>query len=696
MDNRIFHTTQLITFTINNCTRELNRTFDFGDMTVKSSLACSISHRYTMPGIYEVLVSTPKHHSFMMSLYLQDKIRSLVLDNSIKASVVLESFWLYWKILWGTLPLIEVNYGNGTGSYNFNLGDLRGSYVGFSSHNYTATGIYNITGVASNLVSREMFITEAIVEDRVIIQDIDVTYLGIFDRYYQVEKLLVNITLSSGSNPHHRFTMDNGVIIANGLNQSLLYSYSQPGTYNLTVEIYNNASRANITKQIIVHPVIPINDDARLTIPPNVFLTPTQIDINLTIADPFECICDFGDGTSRRFLSIDNITVLPHVYASIGVYPVTVNCSNSFSSKIFRANAVVQKAITGLAFTNDGPKEMNETVTFRVSSTDWGTDSCYYITLGDGTSYGFGKQHCKAKHPDVNFKEINNDTYIMTNMYYQIKLFYSYLHAWNEVTEFEMTGMFPIQKISCNYPNATILDIAKDMKSPTNFTRLDTLLFESWIEIDCRATQIKDLSWNYVNILKNGDHGTEEKSLGITESTTVYPRTIDYGLYLLRFNVSMRDQEGVFNYDERYFKVVPNDLRPIIDGGSTIVRGFDKYTYFDGYRSFDPDYYGNSDFGYYWYMTKDLETDFNLNAILNGRPIEESPPYDEREFCNMSFPRIYKGSSTIRLFTGLLKVHETYAVFLIITRTIHGVKRWKETYQLLEIVEGDPPAIGIK
>jgi hypothetical protein len=609
----------------------------------------------------------------------------------------LESFYLYWKIDQGTLLFVEVNFGNGTGVYNLTLGDLQEIYIGFSSHNYSSVGIYNITVVATNHVSRQMFFTEAIVEERVIITNMTVTYLGIFDRYYQVDKLFINVSLNGGSNPHYRLFMGNGLIISNGLNSSLLYSYPQPGIYNLTIEVYNNASSANITTQIIAHPVIPINEDARLAVVTNVYLTPTLFNIDLTIANPYECLWDFGDGNSSRILSTDNITIIPHVYDNVGVYPVAVTCTNHFSTKVFTANAIVQTSITGLAFTNDGPREMNETVTFTISSTDRGTDSCYFVTLGDGSSHAFGKQHCKSVYPQADFKEINNDTYIMNNMYYEIAVFSSRLHAWNLVSEFKMERRLPIQKISCNYPNTSILNIAKNVENPTNFTRLDTTLFETWTGIDCRATQIKDLSWTYVNVSKDGVLGGNLQSLGINPTTTIYPRNIDYGLYLLRFNVSMRGQDGVYQHDEGYFKVIPNELRPIIDGGNVIVRGYDKTAYFDGSRSFDPDYYGNSDFKFYWYFTNDTDYELDFDTITGGAPIEHSPPFNEEDFCNMSIPRrFFNAGPKIQLFTGRLRVNKTYAIFLVVTRTIHGVKRWKEAIQYMEVVEGDPPAIGVK
>lgn len=694
----IVSTKQLTNFTINNCNQSQVKTIIFGDESANVlTNECTFQHNYTKPGIYELRVSIPRHEEFTLALYVEEEVSGLAVLSTSRYSLVGEEFFINWTLSEGTLPHLEFNFSDGTDVYKFNINSVNDGYLGNIIHKFMKAGSYNVSIVSYNLVSRLEVLTEAGINIPVNISNMSVAYHGFFDRYHQLEYMTINITLHSGDFPNYRYFMGNDVIISSQ-SPYLNYTYPKPGRYNLTVEVSNKASAKNVTKVIDVYPVVPINDKAYMAANNTVLSTPTLVEFDLDDANPYECIFDFGDGNSFRLLSTFNLTNLSHNYTASGIYTITVKCSNALSSKTMKVSIVLQAAIKGLVFTNDGPKEMNETVTHTATAEDWGTDSCIYFDFGDGSSAGIGKTHCKSKYPGITFKEMQNSTFIFQNMYYEVKLFSTSVHAWNLISELKEEMRLPILKISCGYPNTSIVGLSTDVSAPTKITRLTSLTLESVTKVVCRATNIKLFHWSYFKISPSEIKIGTDKNLSTKEFTFLQPYIMDYGLHVIRFNVSMYNQQGVWSIADAYVEVCPNDLEVRIDGGLEIERGYETTAYFDGRSAKDPDFPGKSLFLYYWLITNDTNIkESDAMAATLGQPIDDSPQYNEDDFCNMLLPRrLYNGSSMISLFTGKLELNETYVIFLVVKAAVGGVTRLNAASQVMTVVEGDPPVCGIR
>ena len=697
-DKNIIATSQTVDFSITNCNQSLEKTINFGDETNSvSTTGCAFQHNFTKAGVHEVIVEILNHYNGSVVIYAEDVLQDLRVIESPEVAVTRRIFYMNWTLSQGTTPRIEINYNDSTEISKFTIGSIKAGFWRNDTHIFTREGVHNITVVAYNLVSRLNITVGVVVEDYIDIYNASLSNLGLYDRYYQLDEVGINVTLNGGSTPHYKYHMDNGVIINNTV-PYVSYKYPHPGTYNITIVVYNNASSRNVTKNIVIHPVIPINDKANATVNNTAYLTPTLFYFDLDVANPYQCIFDFGDGNSTQILSTQNLSVVSYTYANLGTYDINVTCSNALSSKTFNLKFAIQKQITGLSFVNDGPKEMNDTVSHKVTATDLGTDSCYYIDLGDGNSVGFGKPHCKSKYPHVTFKDINNASYIVQNMYYEVKVFYDLLHAWNLVSEFKIENRLPILKIYCGYPNTSIVELSSDVNAPTKISRSTSVRLEAKTTVICRATNIKDYTWDLNKITLTKVLIGAKQSLGIMESSLIPEKSLDYGLYVVNYNVSMRDQDGVWTAVEAFIEVVPEDLIVIISGGQEIERGYGTSASFDGSSSYDPDYTGTSDLGYYWLITNDTGNEYlDIKTATLGQPIEQSPVFNENDFCNMSLSRrLYKGDPKISLVTSKLQLNETYEIFLVVTRTIAGVNRWKATSQLLTVVEGDPPVLGLR
>ncbi len=67
------------------------------------------------------------------------------------------------------------------------------------------------------------------------------------------------------------------------------------------------------------------------------------------------------------------------------------------------------------------------------------------------------------------------------------------------------------------------------------------------------------------------------------------PRSLDYGLYYIRFTLTMVGVEGVSSSTFGYVKIIPSPIVAEVRGGSIRVVGFDKMILLDGGMSRDPD-----------------------------------------------------------------------------------------------------------
>ena len=159
----------------------------------------------------------------------------------------------------------------------------------------------------------------------------------------------------------------------------------------------------------------------------------------------------------------------------------------------------------------------------------------------------------------------------------------------------------------------------------------------------------------------------------------------------------MVGQMGVYSVQEGFVEVVGNPLIPLIDGGSLIVRGFDKPCTFDGSGSHDPDEF-QSGFSYFWLcQNASLEIPTEIASFSSEASFSSVPVFNEKPFCSGSGRGILmKGGSSIGINTGNLQPYSSYAVTLFVAKTVNRHFRVASVTQVVNIVDGDPPDIKIR
>jgi hypothetical protein len=65
--------------------------------------------------------------------------------------------------------------------------------------------------------------------------------------------------------------------------------------------------------------------------------------------------------------------------------------------------------------------------------------------------------------------------------------------------------------------------------------------------------------------------GADVYSIGARQ-LILEPRTLDYGLYRIRLNVSMNEVIGMISVDECYIRIIPSPLQLEINGGDFMMR----------------------------------------------------------------------------------------------------------------------------
>lgn len=274
--------------------------------------------------------------------------------------------------------------------------------------------------------------------------------------------------------------------------------------------------------------------------------------------------------------------------------------------------------------------------------------------------------------------------------------------AWNRVSRYFLQDKALVVKIPCNFPTITVPEFKKDFKSRTMFTPLHIVRFHVVIEIDCRATDQKDITWSVSKVSASSkdelggrtDLNPDNKNL---EELTIQEKTLTYGVYLIRCNVSMRGQYDVYSIVKGYIEIRSNPLIAIIEGGSLVQRAFGKPCAFDGSDSSDPDE-TEPDLQYHWLCQNgSWEIQKDLASLTSEALLFNASDFYASSFCNGSRRGILmKAGSSIRIHTGKLKPYSSYVVVLFVSKTVNGHFRISSFTQVIKIVDGDPPVIKIR
>lgn len=678
---------------------------DFGDCNVTNTSLCVIEHTYNTTGSLELLLQVQNHSFTRHFILVQDPVTDFEVSDTFKAVTLGDSYCINWKIDSGTMVRIFVDYGDNstqTSLFSYVRGTLQGNY----SHIYRGPGVFDVIIMAANEINNVTVFKSVVVEIPVNVSCLLVKNCGPFELIYQSDEIKITLELWNGSSPELLFITGEDSNFTQR-NTELSFKYQKSGVKSISVFVYNNISTVQVRKNVYVHEILPLGNVTLEILAANL-TEPTQMILNVTEGFPYLCFWDLGDGNSIETSSFQNISSVYHVYETVDVFNVFVNCSNNFGYEIPRAVATVQQPIKNLSFTNNCPRPIDESVIFTISTEDKGTNSCYIVDLGDGTVLGFGHVDCAFERPSVQFRSLVENYFSIVHNYSSLGRYDVSLEAWNLVSRFVLQSIALVVKIPCNFPTVTVSEFEKDINSRTTLTSSQAVYFHAQIETDCRATNQKDINWSVAQVSLSGDElanyidlNPDNKKL---EKLAVQENTLAYGVYVIRCNVSMRGQYDVYSIVEGYIEILGNSLIASIEGASLIERAFGKPYTFDGSDSRDPDEIGQTDeiepgLQYYWLcQNASWEIPADLASLASEASLSNASSFNASSFCNGSRRGVLmKAGSSIEIpYTGDLEPYSSYAIVLFVTKTVNSYFRMSTFTQVVKIVDGDPPVIKFK
>ena len=676
---------------------------DFGDCNVTNTSLCVIEHTYNRTGLLELVLHLQNHSYTRRPILVQDPVTAFKVNKSIKAIALGDTYFINWTIDSGTMVRISVDYGDNS-TQTYSLSRLLGTLQGNNSHIYSAPGVFHVIIIAMNELNNVSVFQSVVVEIPINISCLVVKNRGPFEVIYQKDEIKLALDVWNGSNPELLFITGDG----NNFTQKsteLLLKYQESGAKNISVFVYNNISTVQVRKTVYVHEVTLLGK-VTLDISPANFTEPTQMTLNVTDGFPYLCFWDLGDGSFIQTSSFQNTSSVYHMYKAIGVFKVIVNCSNNFGYAIYTAVAAVQLPIKNLSFNNNCPRPIDESVILNISTEDKGTNSCFIISVGDGTVLGFGHTDCTHENPSVEFTNLVENNFSIEHNYASLGSYDVSLQAWNLVSRFVVHDKALVVKIPCNFPTISVPEFEKDIDSRTTITPSQIAYFHSQIEIDCRATSHKDITWSFAQVSLSGDEVENHTDLNPDnkqlEKLTIQENALTYGVYVIRLNVSMRGQFDVFSVVEGYIEIRGNPLIASIEGGTLTQRAFGKPYTFVGSDSRDPDGVNHADepehdLHFHW-LCQNASWEIQEDLVLSEASLSRASTFNASSFCNGSRRGILmKAESSIEIpYTGELKLHSSYAIALFVSKTVNSYFRISNFTQVVKIVDGYPPVIKIR
>ena len=678
---------------------------DFGDCNVTNTSLCVIEHTYNTTGLLELVLQLQNHSLTRRPILVQDPVTGFKVNDSIQAIALGDTYFINWTIDSGTMARISVDFGDNS-TQTYLLSRVRGTLPGNNSHIYSVPGLFHVIIMAANELNNVSVFQSVVVEIPINISCLVVKNCGPFELIYQKDDIEVALEIRNGSNPELLFTTGDGTNFTQRSTE-LFFNYQESGAKNIIVFVYNNISTAQVRKTVYVHKVLSLGKVALEVLPAN-FTEPTQMILNVTEGFPYLCSWDLGDGNFIQTSSFKNTSsaAVYHTYKATDIFNVVVNCSNNFGYSIQKVVAAVQLPIKNISLSHNCPRPIDESVIFNISTEDKGTNSCFIVCLGDGTVFGFGRDDCAYEKPSVEFTNLLENNFSIEHKYASLGSYDVSLQAWNLVSRFEIQVKALVVKIPCNFPSISVPEFEKDINSRTTFTPSQIVYFHSKIEIDCRATSHKDITWSLAQVSLSGDEignhtdlNPDNKQL---EKLTIQKNTVTYGIYVIRLNVSMRGQYEVFSVVEGYIEIRGNPLIASIKGGSLTERAFGKPYTLDGSDSRDPDDTNDADetgrgLNYYW-LCQIASSDIQADLVLSEASFSSASTYNASTFCSGSSKGVLMeaGSSIEIPYSGNLKLHSSYAVVLFVSKTVNSHFRISKFSQVVKIVDGDPPVIKIR
>ena len=697
-----------------------NLTLRLTNFTDHKSPTFSISpQKFPVVGIYLLTVKvanlvTPqqiytreiKVDKVIANLRLLNNDTFIPVNKTIKCEISIDA---------GTNITLDWDFEDGRRSVSLFTGDSLRLLGDFLEHLYTDHGAYLLNVTASNPVSKVTVIKYLYVQ--YIVKDIEITS----DSPQEIPLGTVTFTVSvkPDTHPPTNATIDmdfgdstNRMNIPLGEAQSIniTNNYITPGMIRVNMTMRNDVSSVNLTHVVDVQRSIKdlqilayhTDGDAGYGAPgrgPNKADFPMEYDVllvaNISDGTAVTYRWDFGDGTS---VETKKINVL-HRYLSPEGFAVTVEAKNSISDASVSRTIRIMKSIFNVSFENDSPTVHEFNTTLFITIGQRGTDSCFLVDLGNSTRIlykGFSDVSCDDELKKTNdVRVLPSLTFNITFEYWQKINYAVNLTALNSVSRVTIHGWVVILHLPCDFPVVRIPDAGRSFGTRRKYFRADYVTIKSRCTINCLASRETSFHWELTRISSGADNGTTLRtdSFDKNQSVLIVPqRSLPYGTFMVRLNVSMVGLPLVHRHKNAYIEIMPSPLLAKIISGNAWSQSVYKKMVLDASHSHDPDYGSEDKRGleYFWYCKTTAEN-YEFPSVPSKNFTNSNGT--DSSGCFRNGTRLLPVSTDIlEIQPNVLWVNTTYVFKFFVTKD----SRMAMFFVRVSLTYEDPPTMSIR
>ena len=615
----------------------------------------------------------------------------------------------------GTNITLDWDFVDGRRSVSLFTGDSLRLLGDFLEHLYTDHGAYLLNVTASNPVSKVTVIKYLYVQ--YIVKDIEITS----DSPQEIPLGTVTFTVSvkPDTHPPTNATIDmdfgdstNRMNIPLGEAQSIniTNNYITPGMIRVNMTMRNDVSSVNLTHVVDVQRSIKdlqilayhTDGDAGYGAPgrgPNKADFPMEYDVllvaNISDGTAVTYRWDFGDGTS---VETKKINVL-HRYLSPEGFAVTVEAKNSISDASVSRTIRIMKSIFNVSFENDSPTVHEFNTTLFITIGQRGTDSCFLVDLGNSTRIlykGFSDVSCDDELKKTNdVRVLPSLNFNITFEYWRKKNYAVNLTALNSVSRVTIHGWVVILHLPCDFPVVRIPDAGRSFGTRRKYFRADYVTIKSRCTINCLASRETSFHWELTRISSGADNGTilRTDSFDKNQSVLIVPqRSLPYGTFMVRLNVSMVGLPLVHRHKNAYIEIMPSPLLAKIISGNAWSQSVYKKIVLDASHSHDPDYGSEDKHGleYFWYCKTTTEN-YEFPSVPSKNFTNSNGT--DSSGCFRNGTRLLPVSTDIlEIQPNVLWVNTTYVFKFFVTKD----SRMAMFFVHVSLTYEDPPTMSIR
>ena len=615
----------------------------------------------------------------------------------------------------GTNVTVEWDFKDGRRSSSLFTGDSLRSSGDSLAHTYWDHGAYLLNVTASNAVSKRTVLKYIFVQ--YIVKDIHITS----NSPKEIPPGTVTFTISVGLNTHPptnaTIDMDLGdghkkTDIALGGVQSINISssYVTPGIIPVNMTMKNDVSSVSLNLWVDVQKSIKdlrnlayhTGGDAGYGAPGKGHKKdsfpleyPVLFVANISDGTAVTYTWDFGDGAVHE----TNETSVKHRFASPLHYNITLKARNSISSMVVSHVIRMMQSVLNVTFENNSPTVIVFNTSLSITVGQIGTESCFLVDLGNNTRIlyrSFDGVTCDNELLTTNdIRVLPSLNFTILFEYWRVLNYFVSITALNDVSRITINGRVIILHLPCEFPVVQIPDAGRSFHNPTKYFRADYITIKSQCIIDCLASRTSAFHWDLTKISDGEDNGTIISSdlFDSTLSVLVVPqRTLPYGRYMLRLNVSMVGLPLVNRAAVSFVEIMPSPLVARIIGGNAWIQSVNRKVTLDASPSHDPDQGKDDKWGlkYFWYC-KTADEDYEFPSFPEQCSNCSNVSEDGGCFMNGT-RRLVADTELVEIPPRLLQVNKTYIFKFFLTKNA----RMGEVFVRISLTYEDPPTMVIR